>query len=183
MTVVPMFAFLGTQEIVVILVIALIVFGPQKLPEIGRQIGTAMRELRKMSGDVQKAFDFDDLGASMSSPSYDNHHWDDSQIQSQSPTIIPQHHSVSQDSTAGYLESGDAWDAADPDGDSIGAFAAPPGPLSLSPVPAPTSARIFEYREPSQTSPLSEPLELAPTEHFTQTELDKEKDLRADTTH
>jgi sec-independent protein translocase protein TatA len=56
------FAFLGTPEIVVILVIALLVFGPQKLPEIGRQIGTAMRELRKMSDDVRRSLDIDDHG-------------------------------------------------------------------------------------------------------------------------
>lgn len=52
-------AFISTQTLIVILVIALIVFGPQKLPEIGRQIGSAMRELRKMTGDVQKALDID----------------------------------------------------------------------------------------------------------------------------
>ena len=54
------FLFPSGSEIVVILVIALLVFGPQKLPEIGRQIGSAMRELRKMTGDVQRAFDLDD---------------------------------------------------------------------------------------------------------------------------
>lgn len=37
---------LGPLEIVVILVVALLVFGPNKLPEVGRQVGRAMRELR-----------------------------------------------------------------------------------------------------------------------------------------
>jgi TatA/E family protein of Tat protein translocase len=55
-------AFLGTPEIIIILVIALIVFGPQKLPEVGRQIGSAMRELRKVSGEVQRALDIDEFG-------------------------------------------------------------------------------------------------------------------------
>jgi TatA/E family protein of Tat protein translocase len=41
------------------MVIALLVFGPQKLPEIGRQIGQAMRELKKMSGDMTKALDLE----------------------------------------------------------------------------------------------------------------------------
>lgn len=53
------FAFLSTQAIIIILVVALVVFGPQKLPDIGRQLGQAMRELRKMSGDMQKALDID----------------------------------------------------------------------------------------------------------------------------
>ena len=50
-----MFAFLGAQEVIVILAIALLVFGPARLPEIGRQIAMAMREMRKMSNDVQSA--------------------------------------------------------------------------------------------------------------------------------
>jgi sec-independent protein translocase protein TatA len=44
---------LGAAEILVILVVALLVFGPQKLPEIGRQVGGAMRELRKMQDSVK----------------------------------------------------------------------------------------------------------------------------------
>ncbi len=55
-----LFAFLGTTEVLIILAIALLVFGPAKLPEIGRQIAMAMREMRKMSNDVQRAFDLDD---------------------------------------------------------------------------------------------------------------------------
>ena len=45
---------LGAPEILVILVVALLVFGPHKLPEIGRQVGGAMRELRKMQDSVKQ---------------------------------------------------------------------------------------------------------------------------------
>ena len=45
---------LGGGEILVVLVIALIVFGPSRLPEIGRQIGGAMRELRKVQDTVKQ---------------------------------------------------------------------------------------------------------------------------------
>jgi sec-independent protein translocase protein TatA len=45
---------LGPAEILVVLVIALIVFGPKKLPEVGRQIGGALRELRKMQSSVEQ---------------------------------------------------------------------------------------------------------------------------------
>jgi TatA/E family protein of Tat protein translocase len=38
---------LGPAEILVILVIALLVFGPNRLPEIGRQVGKSVREIRK----------------------------------------------------------------------------------------------------------------------------------------
>jgi sec-independent protein translocase protein TatA len=44
---------LGPAEILVVLVIALIVFGPKKLPEVGRQVGAAVRELRKMQDTVK----------------------------------------------------------------------------------------------------------------------------------
>lgn len=50
---------IGTQTLIIVMVIALLVFGPQKLPEIGRQIGQAMRELKKMSGDMTKALDLE----------------------------------------------------------------------------------------------------------------------------
>ena len=43
---------LGFQELVIILVIALIIFGPGKLPQIGSGLGRAMRDFRKgISGD------------------------------------------------------------------------------------------------------------------------------------
>lgn len=53
-------AYLGMQNIVIILVIALLIFGPQKVPELARQIGGALRDLKKMSNEVQSAFDLDD---------------------------------------------------------------------------------------------------------------------------
>jgi sec-independent protein translocase protein TatA len=75
------FGFIGTQEIIIIMVIALLVFGPAKLPEIGRQVGSALREVRKMSGDVQRALDIDGHGSydtysspySYSTPSHDSY--------------------------------------------------------------------------------------------------------------
>ena len=44
-------------EIAVILLIALLLFGPKKLPEIGRTIGNAMRELRKASRDFSSSIE------------------------------------------------------------------------------------------------------------------------------
>lgn len=48
---------IGPAEILVILVVALIVFGPKKLPEVGRQVGAAMRELRRMQDAVRSELD------------------------------------------------------------------------------------------------------------------------------
>ena len=47
----------GPAEILIILVVALLVFGPQRLPEVARQVGSAMRELRKMQNTVRGELD------------------------------------------------------------------------------------------------------------------------------
>lgn len=43
----------GPAEILVILVVALLVFGPKRLPEVGRQVGRGLRELRKIQETVR----------------------------------------------------------------------------------------------------------------------------------
>jgi sec-independent protein translocase protein TatA len=44
---------LGPAEILVVLVVALLVFGPKRLPEVGRQVGRGLRELRKIQDTVR----------------------------------------------------------------------------------------------------------------------------------
>ena len=48
---------LGPEKIILILVVALIVFGPQRLPDIARQVGAAVRELRRMQDTVRGELD------------------------------------------------------------------------------------------------------------------------------
>ncbi len=55
----------GPLEILVVLVVALVVFGPSKLPQLGRQLGRGYREFRKfqqgIQADIEGAFhDHDD---------------------------------------------------------------------------------------------------------------------------
>ena len=45
---------LGWGEILVIMVIALVIVGPEKLPELSRQLGRAVRQFRKVTGDAQE---------------------------------------------------------------------------------------------------------------------------------
>lgn len=48
---------IGPQEMFIILVVALVVFGPKRLPELAGQVGRWVREFRKMSADLTGEFD------------------------------------------------------------------------------------------------------------------------------
>ena len=44
---------IGGMEIFIILVVALVIFGPKKLPEMGRSLGKAIREFKSAGSDLQ----------------------------------------------------------------------------------------------------------------------------------
>ena len=44
---------IGIQELLVIMVLALLIFGPDKLPDLGRRLGRAMREFRRASDEFR----------------------------------------------------------------------------------------------------------------------------------
>ena len=48
-----MFGSLGIPELILIFAVVLIVFGPRKLPEIGRTLGKALAEFRKATDDLK----------------------------------------------------------------------------------------------------------------------------------
>lgn len=48
---------IGIPELIMIFVIALLLFGPRKLPEIGRSIGKAMGEFRRASNDLKRSLE------------------------------------------------------------------------------------------------------------------------------
>ncbi|EFL51317.1 twin-arginine translocation protein, TatB subunit [Solidesulfovibrio fructosivorans JJ]] len=48
---------IGSTELVVILIVALIVIGPSKLPDLMRTLGKGMAEFRRMSSDVKSTFE------------------------------------------------------------------------------------------------------------------------------
>lgn len=45
---------IGTPEIIIIVVVALLVFGPSKLPELGKTLGKGIREFKKASTDLKE---------------------------------------------------------------------------------------------------------------------------------
>lgn len=50
---------IGSTELLVILVVALIVIGPAKLPEIARSLGKALGEFRRVSTDVKRTIEME----------------------------------------------------------------------------------------------------------------------------
>ena len=48
---------IGTQEIIIIFIIALIVFGPRKLPELGKTIGKGLAEFKKASNELRQTWE------------------------------------------------------------------------------------------------------------------------------
>jgi sec-independent protein translocase protein TatA len=59
-----MFGSIGMPEMIVILVIAMIVFGPGKLPELGSTIGKAIRDFKKAMDTPEKKLDMPESGKS-----------------------------------------------------------------------------------------------------------------------
>jgi len=96
---------LGTQEMVVIFLLALLLFGPKKLPEIGRTIGKYLTEFRRASNELKATFDreMQNLEAEtgvkeiVNQYQYESYNYDYSSHES---TYEPAYESESYDSTA-----------------------------------------------------------------------------------
>jgi TatA/E family protein of Tat protein translocase len=58
-TVLLVFEFLGTTELMIIALVALIIFGPRKLPEIGRKIGQSLAEFKRASEDFKRTWEYE----------------------------------------------------------------------------------------------------------------------------
>ena len=52
-----MFGSLGMAEVVVIIIVALIIFGPRRLPQLAQTIGGALKEFRKASSDIRQSIE------------------------------------------------------------------------------------------------------------------------------
>jgi sec-independent protein translocase protein TatA len=53
----PMFGSIGMPELIIIFVIALIIFGPRKLPELGRSLGKSLAEFKRASNELKSTLE------------------------------------------------------------------------------------------------------------------------------
>ncbi|MBC7086893.1 twin-arginine translocase TatA/TatE family subunit [Soehngenia saccharolytica] len=54
-----MFGRLGMWELILILIIALVIFGPSKLPEVGKSIGKAINEFKRQTNKITEDIDLE----------------------------------------------------------------------------------------------------------------------------
>ena len=52
-----MFGSVGAPELILIFVVALLIFGPKKLPELGRTVGRALNEFRRATSDLKSTLE------------------------------------------------------------------------------------------------------------------------------
>lgn len=55
-----MFGKIGAGELILILIVALVVVGPSKLPELGKAVGKTLNEFKKFSNDVKEDLSLND---------------------------------------------------------------------------------------------------------------------------
>ena len=56
-----MFGAIGMQELLIIFLVTLILFGSKQLPELARGLGKGLREFRRAAEDVKRELDLDEL--------------------------------------------------------------------------------------------------------------------------
>ena len=73
---------IGPVELIIVLVIALIILGPGRLPDVGSALGKSIREFRRAASDVQEAASLDPTPKQVSAP-------DAAQPAAQAPAAAP----------------------------------------------------------------------------------------------
>jgi sec-independent protein translocase protein TatA len=126
---------IGLQELILIFVIALLVFGPKNLPQLGRSLGRAMREFRKASDEFKSTIETNLQMNEIDPP----------------PTLQPASDVVALPVETTPLPA-TPEPALDPEGASVSQEAPPPG----EPYVAQRGARLFHARECGWVKKVSE---------------------------
>lgn len=83
-----MFGSIGMPELIIILVIALIIFGPRKLPELGKSLGRSLNEFKKASTDLQNTLE-QEIKIEEQKEAADKFKADESKFQAPPHTVTP----------------------------------------------------------------------------------------------
>ena len=121
-----MFGTLGGPELFLIFVVALIVFGPRKLPEIGKSLGKMMGEFRRASNEFRSTIE-SEVEAEKIRES----------MRIEPPRVDPVAHAIAEPSVSDYPGSPDATPAAEPS-------PAAEQPPAAEPVPEPVPETAAE---------------------------------------
>jgi len=145
----------GVPEMVVIFLLALVLFGPKKLPELGRTLGKAISEFRRAQSELKATFDREMRNLELetqapkeidSSYRYDNYNYDYSSSDSGtygqpygSSSVEPQDSTVTSTSTisASATEGADSLSTVTPEGAIAHQMGNAPETAAVSQVPAP----------------------------------------------
>jgi TatA/E family protein of Tat protein translocase len=136
---------LGLPEMIFIFLVALIIFGPRKLPEIGRQIGKAMNEFKKASNEFKSQIEGEMRNLEL----------EELAKREATPQILPPEGSVAQGATsAEAVARHDPWHPSDMALDSASAS------QSLDhPDPSPNPSEVGHPENLNANSENSSPLE------------------------
>jgi sec-independent protein translocase protein TatB len=143
---------LGMGEIMIILVLALILLGPAKLPDAAKSIGKAMRDFRKATDDVKSQFDaamYEDAKPTIKPKLVEN------PSAGGAPTGIP---------PGGVPAAGEVPQATQANVPGLEAALAEPAPQPaflkkvIAPAPAAAAVAVAETRAPEAAEPAAEAL-------------------------
>ena len=83
-----MFGSIGMPELIIIFVIALIIFGPRKLPELGRSVGRSLSEFKRASNDLRNTLE-DEIKVEERQPAPSSQQQPSEQAQARTQTQTP----------------------------------------------------------------------------------------------
>lgn len=59
---------IGWQELAIVLVIMMVIFGPKRLPELGRSLGKGLKEFKKSTTELQQTLTLDEPASAETKP-------------------------------------------------------------------------------------------------------------------
>jgi sec-independent protein translocase protein TatB len=141
------YASLGMADSLILMIMALVVFGPRRLPQIGRQIGKLMYEFRKASND----FKFQMEEELRNAEEADRRKKEEERLRTQAAQNAAEQASVS--APAPVVNSIESSSSSDPYPPQDSAAAAPAAEESTSPrITAPTTGETVPAERPSRVT-------------------------------